>query len=119
MPITLNAIPVSSGGNVTINEQQYIADYVDVENGKIVKCVEKLFLKQAQWGIAINKGVLRFYGRTNEALGIDGSKIIKNVFQLAVISLLLLIRQIELELLQQILTELELTLVLHLAQIQQ
>lgn len=31
--ITLNAIPVSSGGNVTINGQQYIADYVDV--GKI------------------------------------------------------------------------------------
>lgn len=83
LPITLNAIPVSSGGNVTINEQQYIADYVDVENGKIVKCVEKLFLKQAQWGIAINKGVLRFYGRTNEALGIDGSKIIKNVFSIS------------------------------------
>lgn len=83
LPITLNAIPVSSGGNVTINEQQYIADYVDVENGKIVKCVEKLFLKQAQWGIAINKGVLRFYSRTNEALGIDGSKIIKNAFSIS------------------------------------
>lgn len=83
LPITLNAIPVSSGGNVTINEQQYIADYVDVENGKIVKCVEKLFLKQAHWGIAINKGVLRFYGRTNEALGIDGSKIIKNAFSIS------------------------------------
>lgn len=83
LPITLNAIPASSGGNVTINEQQYIADYVDVENGKIVKCVEKLFLKQALWGIAINKGVLRFYGRTNEALGIDGSKIIKNPFSIS------------------------------------
>lgn len=35
--ITLNAIPVSSGGNVTINGQQYIADYVDVERGKLVK----------------------------------------------------------------------------------
>lgn len=80
LPITLNAIPVSSDGNVTINGQQYIADYVDVENGKIVKCVEKLFLKQTRWGIAINKGVLRFYNRTNEALGIDGSKIIKNSF---------------------------------------
>lgn len=83
LPITLNAIPVSSGGNVTINEQQYIADYVDVENGKIVKCVEKLFLKQALWGIAINKGVLRFYGRTNETLGIDGSKIIKKPFSIS------------------------------------
>lgn len=83
LPITLNAIPVSSDGNVTINGQQYIADYVDVENGKIVKCVEKLFLKQTRWGIAINKGVLRFYNRTNEALGIDGSKIIKNLFSIS------------------------------------
>lgn len=41
LPYTLNAIPVSSGGNVTINGQQYVADYVDVERGKIVKCVEK------------------------------------------------------------------------------
>lgn len=37
--ITLNAIPVSSGGNVTINGQQYIADYVDVERGKLVRMV--------------------------------------------------------------------------------
>lgn len=35
--ITLNAIPVSSGGNVTIDGQQYIADYVDVERGKLVQ----------------------------------------------------------------------------------
>ena len=41
LPYTLNAIPVNSGGNVTINGQQYVADYVDVERGKIVKCVEK------------------------------------------------------------------------------
>lgn len=41
LPYTLNAIPVSSGGNVAIDGQQYIADYVDVERGKIVKCVEK------------------------------------------------------------------------------
>lgn len=37
LPYTLNAIPVESGGNVTIDGQQYIADYVDVERGKIVK----------------------------------------------------------------------------------
>nr|DAG79207.1 MAG TPA: hypothetical protein [Caudoviricetes sp.] len=35
--ITLSAIPVSSGGNVTIDGQQYIADYVDVERGKLVQ----------------------------------------------------------------------------------
>lgn len=37
LPITLNANPVSSGGNVTINGQQYIADYVDIEKGVLVK----------------------------------------------------------------------------------
>lgn len=42
--ITLNAIPVSSGGNVTINGQQYIADYVDVERGKLVRMCERVAL---------------------------------------------------------------------------
>ena len=37
LPYTLNAIPVNSGGNVTIDGQQYIADYVDVERGKLVR----------------------------------------------------------------------------------
>ena len=40
LPYTLNAIPVASGGNVTINGQQYIADYVDVERGKVVRTCE-------------------------------------------------------------------------------
>lgn len=51
LPYTLNAIPVSSGGNVTIDGQQYIADYVDVERGKLVKIVEKAQPKQFDpWG---------------------------------------------------------------------
>lgn len=37
--ITINAIPVPSGGNVTIDGQQYVADYVDVERGKLVRMV--------------------------------------------------------------------------------
>lgn len=37
LPYTLNAIPVASGGNVTIDGQQYVADYVDVERGKVVR----------------------------------------------------------------------------------
>lgn len=81
--ITLNAIPVSSGGNVTIDGQQYIADYIDVENGKIVKYVKKLFLKPFQWSKAINKGVLRFYASTIDAVGIDGNKVIKNAFSIS------------------------------------
>lgn len=42
--ITLNAIPVSSGGNVTIDGQQYISDYVDVERGKIVRRCKEIDL---------------------------------------------------------------------------
>lgn len=76
--ITLNAIPVSSGGNVTIDGKQYIADYVDVERGKLVRCVKKSFLKQYQWSKAINKGVIRFYASTPDAVGIAGNKIIIN-----------------------------------------
>lgn len=41
IPYTLNAIPVSSGGNVTIDGQQYVSDYVDVERGKLVMMVKK------------------------------------------------------------------------------
>lgn len=45
LPYTLNAIPVSSDGNITINGQQYIADYVDVEKGKLYRKVKRLNLK--------------------------------------------------------------------------
>lgn len=41
LPYTLNAIPVSSGGNVTIDGQQYASDYIDVERGKVVRCVKR------------------------------------------------------------------------------
>lgn len=48
LPYTLNAIPVSSGGNVTIDGQQYIADYVNVERGKLVKMVDSSKLDNTQ-----------------------------------------------------------------------
>ena len=48
LPITLNAIPVSSGGNVTIEGKQYIADYVDVERGKVVRRVDSSKLDNTQ-----------------------------------------------------------------------
>ena len=48
LPYTLNAIPVESGGNVTIDGQQYIADYVDVERGKLVKMVDSSKLDNTQ-----------------------------------------------------------------------
>lgn len=47
LPITLNAAPVTTGGNVTIGGQQYIADYVDVERGKVVRMTKELHPKGA------------------------------------------------------------------------
>lgn len=40
LPDTLNAIPVSSGGNVTIDGQEYIADYKDFGEGKCHRLVD-------------------------------------------------------------------------------
>lgn len=45
IPYTLNAIPVSSGGNVTIGEQQYISDYLDIEKGKLCRKVKRINVK--------------------------------------------------------------------------
>ena len=45
IPYTFNAIPVSSGGNVTIGKQQYISDYLDIEKGKLYRKVKRLNLK--------------------------------------------------------------------------
>lgn len=78
LPYTLNAIPVSRGGNVTINGQQYIADYVDVERGKVIRNILK-------WHIADLK---RAFNNTVwhiniTELGIDGSKIgLSNMFKI-------------------------------------
>ena len=78
LPYTLNAIPVTSGGNVTIDGQQYIADYVDVERGKVIRNILKWYLADVKsafnntvWHISISK------------LGIDGSKIgLSNMFKI-------------------------------------
>lgn len=49
LPYELYAIPVSSGGNVTIDGQQYIADYVDVEKGVLVRNVKKMDIDSYTW----------------------------------------------------------------------
>lgn len=55
--ITLNAIPVSSGGNVTIDGQKYISDYVDVERGKVVRMVGKKILNGTEtWTVQTEIG---------------------------------------------------------------
>ena len=49
LPYELYAIPVSSGGNVTIDGQQYIADYVDIEKGVLVRNVKKMNIDSYTW----------------------------------------------------------------------
>lgn len=44
-PYTLYAIPVTKEGNITIGRQQYAADYVDVERGKLVRMCKKNIIK--------------------------------------------------------------------------
>ena len=41
LPYDLYGIKVTSGGNVTIDGQQYVSDYFDVERGKLVRCVKE------------------------------------------------------------------------------
>lgn len=78
LPYTLNAIPVSSGGNVTIDGQQYIADYVDVEHGKVIRNILKWRLGDLKYGF--NNVVWHI---NISELGIDGSKIgLSNMFKI-------------------------------------
>ena len=42
LPHTLNAVPVESGGNVTIDGQQYISDYIDFEKKQLIRMVGKI-----------------------------------------------------------------------------
>lgn len=72
LPITLNAISVSRGGNVTINGQQYIADYVDVERGKLVEKLKSFTISDIKaittWGVNENADNITgfyFYMSTN------------------------------------------------------
>lgn len=62
LPYTLNAIPVSSGGNVTIGGQQYIADYVDVERGKLVRMCKEVNALDYEWTDKYEKYISIDYG---------------------------------------------------------
>ena len=74
----MNAIPVSSDGNVTIDGQQYIADYVDVERGKVIRNILKWRLGELKYGF--NNEV---WHMNISKLGIDGSKIgLSNMFEI-------------------------------------
>lgn len=68
LPYTLNAIPVTSGGNVTIDGQQYIADYVDIDKKQLVRNVASIdLLGTESWLLqSINdKGIANFQTSNN------------------------------------------------------
>lgn len=73
IPYTLNAIPVSSGGNVTIGEQQYISDYVDIEKGKLYRKVKRLNLKDVN-AISVTYG---FHSNGNGYLSFSAKNVNK------------------------------------------
>lgn len=73
LPYTLNAIPVSEGGNVTIDGQQYIADYVDVEKGVLVRRVSRKVIRNAIGYNLIGSNNLFFWDISEEqAFGNNG-----------------------------------------------
>ena len=75
-PYTLNAIPVISGGNVIIDGQQYVADYIDVERGKLVKSIyEYVFSGKEQWVVAADGARYTEYRTSGiSGTGIMGSR---------------------------------------------
>lgn len=79
LPITLNAVPVTSGGNATIDGKQYIADYVDVERGKVVRMTSTIHPKEAsdmsEWA-TIKEDVVNFRTRVE---GADKKNILSNM----------------------------------------
>lgn len=75
LPYELNAIPVSSGGNVTIDGQQYIADYVDVEHGKLVRMTELIEYDGTEnWSLQSinNNGIANFQITVTRYIGSIG-----------------------------------------------
>ena len=77
--ITLNAIPISRGGNITIDGQQYIADYVDVEHRKVIRNILKWHLADIKSGFNNNS----IWHINISKLGIDGSKLgLSNIFEI-------------------------------------
>lgn len=71
LPYTLNAIPVASGGNVTIDGQQYIADYIDVERGKLVRMCKCKKLLSAN--IMFGRSDKNVYVKVDEIWDVEGN----------------------------------------------
>lgn len=82
--ITLNAIPVISGGNVTINGQQYIADYIDFKQGKFVKIVNSLILDGDKLKFVANSTNIYWNLPQQSVVKPIGYQILSNYFKIGV-----------------------------------
>ena len=51
LPYDLYGVKVPSGGNITIDGQQYVSDYFDVERGKLVRMVDDVEAKNYIWNL--------------------------------------------------------------------
>ena len=69
LPYDLNAIPVESGGNVTIDGQQYIADYVDFEKKQLVRCIGEMTIYSVDLCMQNNLG--NYVCRVKDTVGIS------------------------------------------------
>lgn len=54
LPYDLYGVKVPSGGNVTIDGQEYVSDYFDVERGKLVRMVDDVEAKNYTWDLYPN-----------------------------------------------------------------
>lgn len=54
LPYDLYGVKVPSGGNVTIDGQQYVSDYFDVERGKLVRMIDDVEAKNYTWDLYPN-----------------------------------------------------------------
>lgn len=73
LPYTLNAIPVSSGGNVTIGSQEYVSDYVDVERGKLVRMVGECIISDMNQITRVTTNTFFVYGIDDPFVINDGN----------------------------------------------
>lgn len=61
LPYTLNAIPVTSGGNVTIDGQQWVCDEVDLERGvKVQRVASMVFSDSSGFALQQTSDGIRF-----------------------------------------------------------
>lgn len=68
LPYDLYGVKVPSGGNVTIDGQEYVSDYFDVERGKLVRMVDDVEAKNYTWNLYPNGNNMPRRFRMNDTI---------------------------------------------------